>query len=124
MTNKRYTKEHEWVRLENKLCFVGVSNYAQEQLGDIVFVELPSINKSLVVGDEVAVIESVKAATEIYAPISGKVIEVNEKLISNPDIINNDPENEGWIWKMEITDQDEITSLLDKESYLNFLNEV
>ena len=98
MTNKRYTKEHEWVRLENKLCFVGVSNYAQEQLGDIVFVELPSINKSLVVGDEVAVIESVKAATEIYAPISGKVIEVNEKLISNPDIINNDPENEGWIW--------------------------
>tara|TARA_Y100000590_G_scaffold466597_1_gene642577 strand:- start:1120 stop:1497 length:378 start_codon:yes stop_codon:yes gene_type:complete len=124
MVEKKYTKEHEWVKIENEFCYVGISEYAQDQLGDIVFIELPEKNKSFAAGDEAAVVESVKAASEIYSPLSGTVVGINEKLTSNPQIINNDPENEGWIWKMQLNNQNELSSLLEEEAYLNYLNEI
>ena len=124
MVEKKYTKEHEWVKIENEFCYVGISEYAQDQLGDIVFVELPEKNKSFAAGDEAAVVESVKAASEIYSPLSGTVVGVNEKLTSDPQIINNDPENEGWIWKMQLNNQNELSSLLEEEAYVNYLNEI
>ena len=124
MVEKKYTKEHEWVKVENEFCYVGISKYAQDQLGDIVFVELPEKSTVLVAGDEGAVVESVKAASEIYSPVSGTVVEVNEKLISNPQIINNDPENEGWIWKMQLNNKNELNSLLEEKSYLTYLSEI
>jgi glycine cleavage system H protein len=123
MSNIRYTKEHEWVRLDGKTATVGISNFAQEQLGDVVFVELPDIGKTLAKGDEAAVVESVKAASEIYAPMSGEVIEVNEALDGDPGKVNTDAEGEAWFLKLRVADDSEFDDLMDEVEYKEFLEE-
>ena len=123
MSKIRYTKEHEWVRLEGRTATIGISKYAQEQLGDVVFVELPDIGKTLAKGDEAAVVESVKAASEIYAPMSGKVIEVNEGLDGDPGKVNSDAEGEAWFLKIRVTDDSEFDELMDEVEYKEFLEE-
>src|SRR5687768_1081320 len=116
MTTK-FTPDHEYIRVEGSTGIVGITPYAQEALGDIVFVELPSVGKVLKKGDEAAVVESVKAASEIYAPVSGTVTEVNDTLSGNPGLINSDPVATGWIYKIAISDAGEIDSLLDDAAY-------
>ncbi|OAM73936.1 glycine cleavage system protein GcvH [Devosia elaeis] len=116
MTTK-FTPDHEYIRVDGETGIVGITTYAQEQLGDIVFVELPAIGKVLRKGDEAAVVESVKAASEIYAPVSGEVVEVNSLLTSEPGMLNSAPEGEGWIFKLKIADSAEIDSLLDADGY-------
>ena len=116
MTTK-FTPDHEYIRVEGSTGIVGITPYAQEALGDIVFVELPAVGKVLKKGDEAAVVESVKAASEIYAPVSGTVTEVNETLSGEPGLINADPEATGWIYKIAITDAGELDGLLDSDAY-------
>jgi glycine cleavage system H protein len=123
MSNIRYTKEHEWIRLDGKTATVGISNHAQEQLGDVVFVDLPDIGKTLAKGDEAAVVESVKAASEIYAPMSGEVIEVNEALDGAPGKVNSDAEGEGWFLKLKVEDDSEFDDLMDELEYKEYLEE-
>jgi glycine cleavage system H protein len=123
MSNIRYTKEHEWIRLDGKTATVGISNHAQEQLGDVVFVDLPDIGKTLAKGDEAAVVESVKAASEIYAPMSGEVIEVNEALDGEPGKVNSDAEGEGWFLKLKVEDDSEFDDLMDELEYKEYLEE-
>ncbi|HUF45880.1 MAG TPA: glycine cleavage system protein GcvH [Aestuariivirgaceae bacterium] len=123
MSKIRYTKEHEWIRLDGKTATVGISNYAQEQLGDVVFVDLPDIGKTLAKGDEAAVVESVKAASEIYAPMSGEVIEVNEALDGAPGKVNSDAEGEGWFLKLKVADDSEFDDLMDELEYKEYLEE-
>ncbi len=114
---KKYAATHEWVSVEGKTATVGISDHAQDHLGDIVYVDLPEVGKSLKKGDVFCTIESVKAASDIYAPISGKVIEVNEELDSSPEKINNDAEGAGWIAKIEMSNESELDSLMDLEAY-------
>jgi glycine cleavage system H protein len=117
MANIKFTREHEWVDVKGESAIVGLSEYAQEQLGDIVFVELPAVGATFDQGEQAAVIESVKAASEIYAPISGKVTEVNEGLDASPETINEDATGEGWLFKMSVRDAGELDGLMDKASY-------
>jgi glycine cleavage system H protein len=114
---KKYAATHEWVSVEGKTATVGISDHAQDHLGDIVYVDLPEVGKSLKKGDVFCTIESVKAASDIYAPISGKVIEVNEELDSSPEKINDDAEGAGWIAKIEMSNESELDSLMDLEAY-------
>ena len=116
MTTK-FTPDHEYIRVEGSTGIVGITPYAQEQLGDIVFVELPTVGKELKKGAEAAVVESVKAASEIYAPVSGTVTEVNDALSGEPGLINSDPEAAGWIYKIAIADTAELDALLDDAAY-------
>jgi len=116
MTTK-FTPDHEYIRVEGATGIVGITPYAQEALGDIVFVDLPSVGKVLKKGDEAAVVESVKAASEIYAPVSGTVTEVNTALSGEPGLINTAPETGGWIYKIAISDAGELDSLLDADGY-------
>ncbi len=113
----KYTETHEWVITEGNVGVIGITNHAQNQLGDIVFVELPKVGKQVKAGEEVVVLESTKAAADVYSPISGTVLEVNEALKNNPEIINQDPEKTGWIFKLQISDPTEIENLLDQSSY-------
>jgi glycine cleavage system H protein len=113
----KFTQDHEYIRVEGNIGVVGITPYAQDALGDIVFVELPSVGKVLKKGDEAAVVESVKAASEIYAPVAGTVTEVNEALNGQPGLINSDPENTGWIYKIEIADAGDLDDLLDAAAY-------
>lgn len=113
----RFTKDHEYIRLEGDTAIVGITNFAQEQLGDIVFVELPAVGKVLSQGDEVAVVESVKAASEIYAPASGTVTEINPALAGNPALVNADSEGAGWMFKMSLSTPAEMDGLLDAAAY-------
>ena len=119
--NKKYTKEHEWVEVVNDIATVGITNHAQESLGDIVFVELPEIGKSVKSGNEISVIESVKAASDIYRPIDGEIIEINNDLTKDASVINQDAENEGWIFKLKVSDSSQINSLMSLEEYNDFL---
>ena len=105
MSDKKYTKDHEWIQLHGEIATVGITNHAQESLGDIVFVDLPEIGKVVSVGGEVTVIESVKAASDIYSPVDGEIVEINDKLNENAALINQEAEAEGWIFKVKITDQ-------------------
>ncbi|MCS6761508.1 MAG: glycine cleavage system protein GcvH [Candidatus Devosia symbiotica] len=116
MTTK-FTLDHEYIRVEGTIGIVGITPYAQEALGDIVFVELPSVGKVLKKGDEAAVVESVKAASEIYAPVAGTVTKVNEALTGEPGLINANPETAGWIYKIAIADAGELDALLDDAAY-------
>jgi glycine cleavage system H protein len=116
MTQK-FTKDHEYIRIDGNTGIVGITPYAQEQLGDIVFVELPAVGKVLKRGDEAAVVESVKAASEIYAPVSGTVTEVNTALSGEPGLINSAPETDGWIYKLAVANPAELESLLDADAY-------
>lgn len=118
-----YTEEHEWVKVENGKAYVGITYYAQEQLGDIVFVELPEIDDEFSKDEEVCVIESVKAVADIYAPVSGTVVEVNETLLDNPEIINNDPYGEGWLFILNMSEKTELEELLTAEEYEKILDE-
>ena len=118
----RYTKDHEYVRLEGDVAVVGISDYAQGQLGDVVFVELPEIGKTVEKGKEAAVVESVKAASEVYAPISGEVVEVNSELEGAPGLVNEDAEGKGWFLKLKVTKPDELSELMDEAAYKAFLD--
>ncbi len=119
----KYTREHEWIRIEGDSAIVGITFYAQEQLGDVVFVELPEADTSADKGAEVAVVESVKAASDIYAPVTGTIIESNNELSERPELVNEDPENDGWFFKMQLSDPSELDDLLDEADYQAFIQE-
>lgn len=121
MSDVRFTKDHEWVRVEGDTATVGISEYAQEQLGDVVFVELPTVGADVEAGGDAAVVESVKAASEVYAPIAGKIVEVNDDLEATPGLVNESAEDEGWFWRMEISDADELEELMSAGDYKAFL---
>jgi glycine cleavage system H protein len=123
MSVLRFTKDHEWIRLDGELAVVGVTDYAQSQLGDVVYVELPEIGRRVEKGKEAAVVESVKAASEVYAPASGEVVEVNEALAADPAKVNADPMGEGWFLKLRLTDLKELEGLLDEAAYQQFVEE-
>jgi len=112
-----FTKDHEYIRIEGDLGVVGITNYAQEQLGDIVYVELPETGKAFELGDEAAVVESVKAASEIYAPITGEVVEINDDLNANPALVNETPEEGAWFFKLKISEMDEVEKLMSADDY-------
>jgi glycine cleavage system H protein len=115
-----YTKDHEWVRVEGGTATVGVTDYAQGQLGDVVFVELPAVGKALAQGKDAAVVESVKAASEVYAPISGEVTEVNAALEADPSLVNSAPEADGWFFRMTVGNAGELDGLMDSGAYALF----
>jgi glycine cleavage system H protein len=112
-----FTKEHEWVRVDGDVATVGISNHAQAALGDIVFAEVPDAGKTLAKGDEAAVVESVKAASDVYAPVGGTVTEANAALADDPAIVNRDPEGEGWFFKLTLADPSEVAGLMDEAAY-------
>ena len=120
----RYTKDHEYIRVEGDAGIVGISDYAQSQLGDVVFVELPSVGKTLSKGEEAAVVESVKAASEVYAPVSGEVVDVNRDLEAAPGTVNEDPAGRGWFMKIRLTDPNELDGLLTEEQYQEFVKSI
>ena len=122
MAEKKYTKEHEWVEVDGDTATVGITNHAQESLGDIVFIELPTIGKEVKSNEELCVIESVKAASDIYAPVDGEVIEINNNLSDDASIVNQDPENTGWIFKMKISNIHQFNSLMTLDDYLSSLD--
>lgn len=122
MSEIRFTEEHEWIRVEGETGVVGITDYAQDQLGDIVFVELPEVGKSFEQGDEAAVIESVKAASELYAPVGGEVTEVNEGLADAPGLVNEDPMGEGWFFKIKIADPAELDDLKEEAAYKEYVD--
>ncbi|MCC5843307.1 MAG: glycine cleavage system protein GcvH [Verrucomicrobia bacterium] len=113
----KYTETHEWVRVEDNLLRVGITDFAQSQLADLTFVDLPSVDTEVEAGDEIAVIESVKAASDIYAPVSGTIIEVNEALLAAPEAINNDPFGEGWLFVIKPADSADVGNLLTPSAY-------
>ena len=117
----RYTKDHEWVRLDRDTATVGISRHAAEQLGDVVFVELPEVGRRVEKGGEAAVVESVKAASEVYAPVSGEVVEVNAKLADAPQTVNESAEGEGWFLKLIVADASELDDLMDEAAYKAYL---
>ena len=114
----KYTKEHEWVEVDGDTATVGITNHAQESLGDIVFIDLPTVGKEVKSNEELCVIESVKAASDIYAPIDGEVIEINNNLNDDASIVNQDPEKDGWIFKMKIADPNQHNNLMSLDEYL------
>lgn len=117
----RFTQEHEWVRVEDGIGTVGITDYAQKQLGDVVFVELPSVGTAVSKGDAAAVVESVKAASEVYAPVSGEVTAVNDGLVEGPELVNAEPMDGGWFMKIRLTDESELESLMDEQAYQDLL---
>ncbi len=121
MSAIKYTEQHEWVRVEGDVAVVGITAYATEQLGDVVYVELPEIGKNVAQNDEVAVVESVKAASEVYAPVGGEVIAVNETLSEAPEKVNADPTGDGWFVKLKIANPSELASLMDDTAYQNYI---
>ena len=121
MSETRFTDQHEWIRVENGVGTVGITKYAAEQLGDVVYVELPSAGTALKAGAEAAVVESVKAASEVYAPVSGEVSDANQALADEPAGVNADPEGEGWFFKLKITDTGELAKLMTLDQYTEYL---
>lgn len=121
MAERKYSEDHEWVEVDGENGVIGISDYAQEQLGDVVFVELPEVGKILDQRDEAAVVESVKAAAEVYSPVSGEIIEVNDELNNDPALVNSDAFGEGWFVKLKLTDPTELDGLMDEDTYKKFL---
>ena len=121
MIEKKFTEDHEWVSIDGNIATVGISNHAQESLGDIVFIELPVIGKTVKAKEEICVIESVKAASDIYSPLDGEIIEVNNSLENEPSIINQEAENSGWIFKIKLTEPSQYEELMNNEDYQKFL---
>jgi glycine cleavage system H protein len=117
----KYTKEHEWLRVEGDLVVVGITAHAATQLGDVVFVELPEVETMVSTGDEIVVIESVKAASDILAPLDGEIVAVNEKLIDNPALVNEDPMGAAWFFKMKIDDMSALDDYMDEDEYADFI---
>ncbi|MCP4563201.1 MAG: glycine cleavage system protein GcvH [Bosea sp.] len=121
MAETRYTKDHEYIRIEGDTGTVGITDYAQGQLGDVVFVELPTVGKALAKGGEAAVVESVKAASEVYAPVSGEVVAVNSELEAAPGTVNEDPAGKGWFVKIKLTNAGELDGLLSEAEYQDYV---
>ena len=117
MTENKYSKDHEWISIENEIATIGITDHAQESLGDIVFIELPKLGRLINAGDQVGVVESVKAASDLFSPISGEIIEVNNELIKSPQLINNDPENSGWYMKIKLNNIEESKKLMNFDEY-------
>jgi len=115
-----FTEEHEWIRVEGDTATVGITDFAQAQLGDVVFVEVPEAGRQLTKGGEAAVVESVKAASDVYAPVSGEVVEGNQALVDEPALVNSDPEGEGWFFKLRLSDEGELQGLMDQGAYKAF----
>ena len=121
MSNLKYSKDHEWLRVEGDTATIGISDYAQEQLGDVVYVELPEIGQKFAAGAQAAVVESVKAASEIYSPAGGEVVEVNNALDDDPALVNSDATGQGWFFKLKFDDAAELEALMDENSYQEFI---
>jgi len=119
--DKRYTKDHEWVLLDGDIATVGITDHAQEQLGDLVHVGLPELERAVAEGETCAVVESVKAASDVFAPLAGKIVEVNETITEDPSIVNSDAEGEGWFFRLELDDTDSFEALMDQDAYDEFL---
>lgn len=119
----RYTKDHEWARMEDGNCVIGIDDYAQDQLGDIVFVELPEVGTTFEAGDEFGSLESVKAVSELYIPLSGEIMAINEALEDSPELVNEDPYGNGWMIKVKPSDAAHYEALMDKENYLKMLQQ-
>ena len=117
-----FTREHEWIRVEGDTAVVGITHHAQHQLGDIVFAEAPEAGRQVTKGGEAAVVESVKAASDVYAPASGEVVEANPAIADDPSIINSDPEGEGWFFKLKLSDPSELEGLMDEAAYREFVD--
>ena len=113
----KFTNDHEWLRIDGDIATVGITQYAQEQLGDLVFIELPAAGRELDRGAAAAVVESVKAASDVYSPLSGEITQVNESIVQEPGLVNSDPMGKGWLFKMKIADASEIEALLDEAAY-------
>jgi glycine cleavage system H protein len=122
--SRYYTEDHEWVEVDGDTGTVGISDYAQGQLGDIVFVEVPDEGKTVGKGDDVAVVESVKAASDVYSPVSGTVIEGNAALADTPELVNEDPEGDGWFFKLTLSDPSELESLMNESAYAEFVSKL
>ena len=116
-----FTKEHEWIRVDGDTATVGISDHAQEQLGDIVFAEVPETGKRLSKGQEAAVVESVKAASDVYSPVSGEVVDGNSKVADDPSVVNSDPEGEGWFFKIKLDNPGELDGLMDEAAYRDWI---
>ena len=123
MTEKKFTKEHEWVENRDQIVIVGITEFAQDQLGDIVSIEFPQVASSFKQNDVMAIIDSVKTSSDIYCPIDGEIIEINEKLLEQPELINQSPYDEGWIVKIKLSSPDQLDSLLSKEQYDNLVGQ-
>ena len=121
MSDLKFTDDHEWIRIEGDIGTVGITDYAQEQLGDVVFVEVPEVGKELTKGDEAAVVESVKAASEVYAPLDGQVTEVNEALADEPSLVNSAATADGWFYKIKLADPGQLEALMDEAAYKEFV---
>ncbi len=121
MSEVRYTDQHEWIRLDGDIATIGITKFAAEQLGDVVYVELPASGKKVTAGGEAAVVESVKAASEVYAPVGGEVAGANEALAGDPSKVNADPEGEGWFFKLKLADTEEFSKRTDQAAYAEFL---
>lgn len=118
----KFSKEHEWVKIDSDgIAVVGITDHAQELLGDMVYVELPEVSNHVATGDETGVVESVKAASDIYAPLSGEILEVNEALVDEPELVNSDPYNEGWLYKMSVADEADLDALLAADEYADLI---
>jgi len=122
MSETRYTEDHEWAELDGEIITIGITEYAQSQLGDIVYIELPDVGRTLDQGEETAVVESVKAAGDVKSPVTGEVIEVNDVLNDEPELVNQDPEKEGWIFKIKMLEPDQYAQLQDKDSYAKLVD--
>lgn len=120
----KYSKDHEWILVEGNIATIGISDHAQTALGDVVFIELPDVGRELSQGDDAAVVESVKAASEVYAPVSGTVTERNDALEATPDTVNASPMGDGWFFRVELSNPDELDELMDEAGYLEFLKEL
>jgi glycine cleavage system H protein len=118
----KYSKDHEWVIVENGIATIGITNHAQEQLGDVVFIELPAIGKKVAAHDQAAVVESVKAASEVYVPVSGEVVEVNKELEGDPALVNREAEGAAWFMKVKLSNPSELDELMDKDAYDRLVN--
>ena len=123
MSEVKYSKEHEWIKLDGEIAIIGITQHATEMLGDIVFVELPEIGSSVVKDGNAGVVESTKAASDIYTPVSGEIVENNQSIVDDPAKVNADPENEAWFFKLKITDKSEMDSLMNKDEYEKFSKE-
>jgi glycine cleavage system H protein len=117
----RFTKDHEWVQIDNDIATVGITAHAQQQLGDLVFVELPQVGHSVELGSAAAVVESVKAASEVYAPLSGEITDINQAIVDEPALVNQDPMGKGWFYKLKISDTAQVGMLLTEESYQSLI---
>jgi len=124
MADAKYTRDHEWIRLDGDVGVVGITNYAQSQLGDVVYVELPAVGKQLEKGAEAAVVESVKAASEVYSPVGGEVVAINDALEAAPAMVNEDAEGKGWFLKLKLADPKELDALMSAEEYRRYVETI